>query len=174
MTSKAIAVGGSFLHLSSTKSWRGYIFTAVCLSVCLCVCVCLSLCLSVSKQNSSRMDTLIWTRFSLNGCLPQWLKPYWNWWHWIKGRGHSDNISIFLHNSHLTFLHCISALLRPIVMKFIMSLTHVLGWFVFEFHKNRIVDDVIVTSFDFHPNNRPYLNFYWTYKLRTWNHYTTT
>ena len=25
---------------TSTKSWRGYIFTSVCLSVCVCVCVC--------------------------------------------------------------------------------------------------------------------------------------
>ena len=31
---------------TSTKSWRGYIFTAVCLcvSLCMCVCVCLSVC----------------------------------------------------------------------------------------------------------------------------------
>ena len=38
------------LHFyTSTKSWRGYIFT----SVCLCVCVCVRLCL--------------WTKFHLNG-----------------------------------------------------------------------------------------------------------
>ena len=29
---------------TSTKSWRGYIFTSVCLSVRVCVCVCLSVC----------------------------------------------------------------------------------------------------------------------------------
>ena len=32
----------NFHHYTSTKSWRGYIFTAVCL--CVCLCVCLSVC----------------------------------------------------------------------------------------------------------------------------------
>ena len=60
---------------TSTKSWRGYIFTADCL--CVCVSVCLSACLLFScEQNSSRMDVPIWTRFSLNGCLPHRLEPY--------------------------------------------------------------------------------------------------
>ena len=37
---------------TSTKSWRGYIFTSVCLSVCVCVCVCvcLSVCPFVNKM----------------------------------------------------------------------------------------------------------------------------
>ena len=45
---------------TSTKLWRGYIFTAVCLCMCVCVCqpVCLSVCLSVCQ----------WTKFQLNGC----------------------------------------------------------------------------------------------------------
>ena len=34
-------------YYTSTKSWRGYIFTSVCLCVCVCVCVCLSVCVSV-------------------------------------------------------------------------------------------------------------------------------
>ena len=57
---------------TSTKSWRGYIFTTVCLCVCVCVCVCVSVCVCVQfpcEQNSSRTDAPIWTRFSLNGCL---------------------------------------------------------------------------------------------------------
>ena len=63
-----------FRFYNSTKSWRGYIFTSVCLCVCVCVClfVCLSVCLCVRnscEQNSSRTDAPIWTRFSLNGCL---------------------------------------------------------------------------------------------------------
>ena len=65
-TSSMLAV--SYFY-TSTKSWRGYIFTAV----CVCVCVCLSVCLCVRiscEQNSSRKDVPIWTRFSLNGCLP--------------------------------------------------------------------------------------------------------
>ena len=59
---------------TSTKSWRGYIFIAVCLRVCLCVC------LNACELNSSRTDASIWTRFSLDGCLLHWLEPYWNWW----------------------------------------------------------------------------------------------
>ena len=66
-------------NYTSTKSWRGCIFTAICL--CVCLCVCLSVCLSGSacEQNSSRTDEPIWTRFSLNGCIPQWLKLCWHW-----------------------------------------------------------------------------------------------
>ena len=37
---------------TSTKSWRGYIFTSVCLSVCLSVCV--SVCVSVNKIPAER------------------------------------------------------------------------------------------------------------------------
>ena len=59
-------------HYTSTKSWRGYIFTSVCLCVCVSVCVSNSAC----EQNSSRTDAPIWTRFSLNGCLAHWLGPY--------------------------------------------------------------------------------------------------
>ena len=45
----------SFYSYTFTKSRRGYIFTAVCLSVlCVCVCVCLYVCQ--------------WTKFQLNGC----------------------------------------------------------------------------------------------------------
>ena len=58
---------------TSTKSWRGYIFTSVCLSVCQCVCVCLCVC--VCEQNSSRTNAPIWMRFSLNSCFLHWLGP---------------------------------------------------------------------------------------------------
>ena len=59
-----------FVYYTSAKSWRGYIFTSVCLSVCLlvCECVCLSLCLSVSEQISNQTDAPILTLFSLK-CL---------------------------------------------------------------------------------------------------------
>ena len=88
--------------------------------------VCVSVCVSdfACEQNSSRTDAPIWTQFSLNGCLPHWLKPYWNWWPWVEGQGHSDVIPIFLHNSLLTSLLCISALLYLIKMKFGMSLRY--------------------------------------------------
>ena len=54
----------------------------------------LSVCLSGSacEQNSSQTDEPIWT---LNGCLPHWLEPYWIWWPWVKGQDHSDVIPIF-------------------------------------------------------------------------------
>ena len=52
--------------------------------------VCEWVSLSVSEQNSNRTEASIWTRFSLNGCLQYWLKPYWNWWPWVKGQGHGD------------------------------------------------------------------------------------
>ena len=71
-----------FLHLRV----GGYIF----ISVCLCVCVCVCLCVRIScEQNSSWTDAPIWTRVLLNGCLVHWLKHYWNWWPWVKDRGHS-------------------------------------------------------------------------------------
>ena len=99
------------------------------------------------------MEESIWTRFSLIGCLLHWLEPYWNGWPWVKGQGHSDVISIFLHDSLLTSLLTISALLCPIKMKFSLSLRYALGRFVFEFDKIRMGDDVIVTSFTFSASN---------------------
>ena len=61
---------------TSTNSRRGYIFTAVCLCVCLSVCLCVYVFDSACEQNSSRTDTTIWRKFSLNGCLAHQLKPY--------------------------------------------------------------------------------------------------
>ena len=43
----------SFPFYTSTKSWRGYIFTAVCLCMCLCVCV---------------STAFLWTEFQPNRC----------------------------------------------------------------------------------------------------------
>ena len=73
---------------------------------------------SACEQNSSKTDAPIWTRFLLYGCLTHWLKPYWNWWPWFKGQGHSDSICFFLHNSLLTFLLYFSTLLSLIKLKF--------------------------------------------------------
>ena len=109
--------------------------------VCVCVCVCL---MFACEQKSSQMDGPIWMQFLLNGCFPHWLIPYWNWWPWVKGQGHSDVISIFLHNSLLTSLLCISALLCLIKMKFDMLLRYTLGRYLFKLHKNQTDDDVIV------------------------------
>ena len=71
----------------------------------------------------------------------------------------------FLHNSLLSFLLWISAVLCPIKMKFSLSLRYALSRFVFEFDKIRMGDNVIVTSFKFSANNCLYFKFYWTYKL---------
>ena len=112
--------------------------------------VCVSVCMmSACEQNYSRTDTLIWTQFSLNGCLAHWLGLYWNWWPWVKGQGHSDVTSFFLHNSLLSSLLCISALLSLIKIKFDMSLLYTLCRFVLKFHKIQMEDDVIMTSFKF-------------------------
>ena len=41
-------ISNIFVFYTSTKSWRGYIFTTVCLCVCVCVsvsvCVCVRVC----------------------------------------------------------------------------------------------------------------------------------
>ena len=66
----------------------------------------------------------------------------------------------FLHNSLLTSLPCISGFLCLIKMKFGMSPIYTLGRFVYKFHKIRMGDDIIMTSFKFSPNNCPYLEFY--------------
>ena len=130
--------------------------------------------MSVCEQNANQTATLILTRSSLKSCLLQSLEPNWNWWPWFKGQGQSDVISIFLHNSLLTYLLWISVLLCPINMKFSLLLKYALSRFVFKFHKNQTDDDVFVTSFKFSANNCPYLRFYWTYKLYTWYPCTTT
>ena len=71
------------------------VYLCVCMCVCMCRCVCVSVCLSVSEPKISRTEAPIYTRFLLNGCLPQWLKSYWSWWPWVKCQDHSDVISIF-------------------------------------------------------------------------------
>ena len=73
----------------------------------------------------------------------------------------------------LTSLLCISALLCLIKIKLGMSI-YALGRFVFDFHKNRMGDAVILTSYKLSPNSCPNLKFYLTYKFHTWNQYTTT
>ena len=54
-----------FSNYTSTKSWRGYIFTAVCLYVCLCVSVCPIPCLSTKFQPNKSTD--------LNAIFAKWL-----------------------------------------------------------------------------------------------------
>ena len=147
-------------------------------SLSVCLCVCLSVCLSVCPVNlvnkipaerMHRLDAVFakWLLLALAQTLLNLVTLG------QRSRSQWPITIIFLHNSLLTFLPCISVLLCLIKMKFSMSLRYTLGRFVFKFHEIRMGYDVIMTSFKFSPNNCPYLKFYWTYKLRTWNQYTT-
>ena len=150
------------IFYTSKKSWRGYIFTAVCLCVCVCLSVCVSVCLAllVNKIPVKRMyrfgrGFLYMAAYNTDSNPVE-----------IGDLGSKVKVTVtqglypfFLHNSLLTSLFCISALLCLIIMKFsLMSLRY----------------SVIMTLFMFSPNNCLYQDFYWTYKLRTWNQYTTS
>ena len=92
-----------------------YIFIEICL------CVCSSYCVFASDLNTSPTEAQIWTRFS------HWLGPYWNWWPWVKPWKIKVTVAQYpfsFHNSLLTSLPWISALLCPIIMKFGMSLRY--------------------------------------------------
>ena len=54
-----------YYFYTSTKFWRGYIFTEVCLCVCVCLCLCVRHFLWTKFT-----DAPIGTRFSLNGSFP--------------------------------------------------------------------------------------------------------
>ena len=105
-------------HYTSTKLWRGYIFTAACLCVCLSVCVCVSG--NSCEQNYGRTDAPIWTRFSLNGSLATGSNPIEIGDLWSKVKVTVAQNSFFLHNSLLISLLYISALVYLINMKFSM------------------------------------------------------
>ena len=51
-------------------------------------------------------------------------------------------------------------MIYTIEMTFSMSFKYALGRFMFEIHRNRIGDDVIVTSFNFSLKKCIYLKFY--------------
>ena len=141
---------------------------SLCVCVCVCVCVSLSVCVSVSEQNSSKTNAPIWKWFLLNDCLLHLLRPYWNRWARVKVQGHSDAISIFLHNILLTSLHWISALRSQsnLVCYLYMPLVNLyLNFMVIEI---RMMMTSFVTWFKLSQSNCPYLKFYWTYKNHTW------
>ena len=91
LQSDRILLNVSELPLITPPRNRGVVifslqFVCVCEPVCLSVC----LCVSVSERNSSRTGALIWMRFMLHDWLLLWLGPYWNWWPFVKGQGHSN------------------------------------------------------------------------------------
>ena len=121
-------------------------------------------------------DKPIWMRLLLNGCLPHWLKPHWNWWPLVKGQGHSHVISIFFFITLLTSLLCISALLCSIKMKSVCRLDICLVDLCLNFIKMEWVITSLWRHLSFLQTIVNILKFYQTYKLRmhTWNQYTTT
>ena len=92
---------------TSTKSWRGYIFTAVCLCVCLsvCVCVCPALFLWTKFQPNGYTDLDAVFAKQLHSTLARTLLKLVT----LGQRSRSKQSSFFLHNSLLTFLLYISA-----------------------------------------------------------------
>ena len=104
------------------------------------VCVCLSVC----EQNADRTDTPILSRSLQNSCLQQSPEPYGNWWHWVKSQGHSYVISIFPFNSLLPSPLWISALYNvQSKWNLVCCLDMPFVWFMFEFDKIQMGDDVI-------------------------------
>ena len=98
---------------TSTKSWRGYIFTSVCLCVCVCVCVCVSVCLSVCVSGSFLVNKIPAERMHRFGRGFRLMVAYCTGSNPIKigDLGSKVKVPFFLHNSLLTSLLCISALM---------------------------------------------------------------
>ena len=102
----------------------------VCVSVSECVCLCVWANLSVSEQNSSWTEAPIWTRFLLNGCLPNVSDLIEIGDLGSKVKVTVTNYPFFLHNSLLISLLGISVFLCLIKMKFSLSLRYALCRFV--------------------------------------------
>ena len=109
----------------STKSWRGYIFIAVCLCVCLpvclSVCVWLFLCTKFQPNRCTDLDAVFAKR--LPSTLAQTLSKL--------GQRSKVKVTVgqypfFIHKSLLISLLCISTFLCLITMKFGTSLRYTL------------------------------------------------
>ena len=108
-------------YYTSTKSWRGYIFTSVCLCVFVCVCVCVCPTLLVNKIPAERMHRFgRGFRLTVAQHIGSDLIE-------IGDLGSKVKVTVaqypfFLHNSLLTSLLYISALICLIKLKFGMPL----------------------------------------------------
>ena len=156
----------SFLKQKQTRSIHCSLSVCVSLCVCVCLCVCVS-------------TVFLWTKFQPNGCTD--LEAVFAKWLLTvlvrillklvtlgqRSRSQWHKTHFFSYNSLLT----LSSLMFD--QNEIQYIRYTLGRLVLKFHKNWMDDDVIVTPFKLSPNNCPYLKFFWTYKLRTWNQYTT-
>ena len=140
------------MHLfsyTSMKSWKGSIFTAVCLCVCLSGSCC--------EQNPTKLMHRFGRGFQRKAAYHTGLNPIKIGDLRSKVKVSETQYPFFLRISLLTSLLYISALLCPI--------KYALCRFVVEFHKNNQMDDDVmmtswVTSFKFSPNNCPYFKFY--------------
>ena len=100
------------INYTSTKSWKSYIFIAVCLyvyvcmCVCVCLCVCVCVCLSVKKFRAKECTDLdaVFTKW-LHTTLTRTLFKYATLGQ--RSRLQWRNIIFFLYNTLLTFLLCI-------------------------------------------------------------------
>ena len=101
---------------TTTKSWRGYIFTAVCVCVCLSVCVYGSACVQIPAERMNQFEH----SFHL-------IIAYRTGWNPIEIGDLGSKVKVtvtqypfFLYYPLLTSLLCISAQLCIIKMKFDM------------------------------------------------------
>ena len=118
-----------FFTLPQNRGGVIFLLQFVCVSVCVSLYVSVRLCLWIKFQPNERTDLDQIFAKGLLTTLAQTL---------FKGQGHNDAIPIFLHNTLLTSLLCISALLCLIEMKFGMSLRYNLGQFMFKFNRKKI------------------------------------
>ena len=116
---------GTFFIITPPRNCIGVIFSLQFVCVCVCVCVRLFLWTKFQPNGWTDLDGVL-----VNGCLAHWLRPYWNWWPWAKGQGPSGSKFIFSHDSLLTSLWYISALICVINLKFIVPHRYALCRFV--------------------------------------------
>ena len=118
------------IYYTSTKSWRGYIFTAV----CLCVCLCVRLCLLTKFQTNGCIDLdAVFAKRLLSTLARTLLKLVTKV---SKVKVTVDQNPFSLHNALLTSLLCILALVCLIKLRFGKPLRYDLCRFDMEFHKN--------------------------------------
>ena len=111
-------------NYTSTKSWRGYIFTSVCLCVCMCVfmcvCVCVFLCTKFQPTRCTDLNA-VFAKQLLTAYPRTLLKSVTLG---QRSRSHKSLLTSLLYNSALVYL---------IKLKFGMPHTYALCRFVCEF-----------------------------------------
>ena len=129
------------LNHTPPRNRGGVVFSLQFVSVCVCdgVCACL---MFPCEQYSSRTDVPIWTRFSLNCCLPHWLKT-------LKLVTLSQSSRLRRRKTHFFFIILCYIPYRLSQLSYVRSKWNsrcrwdTLGRFFLKFHENRMDDDVI-------------------------------